>query len=94
MPGRVRRPLDTARAPAPALARPSPAHAALAPRAPRRRSRPGVFPEADKDPVIQIANHVTCQGSDKPIVKNVFTLKECAPISGAQALSWIGLGFA
>lgn len=47
--------------------------------------RPGVFPEAEKDPVIQIANHVTLQGSTQPIVKNVFTLKECAPISGAQA---------
>ena len=50
--------------------------------------RPGVFPEADKDPVIQIANHVTLQGSSKPIVKNVFTLHECAPISGAQVLSF------
>ncbi|KAL1529097.1 hypothetical protein AB1Y20_000057 [Prymnesium parvum] len=50
--------------------------------------RPGIFPEADKDPVIQIANHVTLQGSSKPIVKNVFTLKECAPISGAQVLSF------
>ena len=56
--------------------------------------RPGIFPEADKDPIIQIANFVTCQGSDRPIVRNVFTLKECAPISGAQVLSWIGLGFA
>lgn len=44
--------------------------------------------QADKDPIIQIANFVTCQGSDKPIVKNVFTLKECAPISGAQVLSF------
>ena len=50
--------------------------------------------QADKDPIIQIANFVTCQGSDRPIVRNVFTLKECAPISGAQVLSWIGLGFA
>ena len=50
--------------------------------------RPGIFPEAEKDPVIQIANHVTCQGDTKPIVKNVFTLKECAPISGAQVLSF------
>jgi DNA polymerase delta subunit 1 len=50
--------------------------------------RPGVFPEADKDPVIQIANHVTRQGDKHPIIKNVFTLKECAPISGSQVLSF------
>ena len=49
---------------------------------------------ADKDPIIQITSFVTCQGSDRPIVRNVFTLKECAPISGAQVLSCLGLGFA
>ena len=49
--------------------------------------RPGVFPEAEKDPVIQIANHVTLQGEKEPIIKNVFTLMECAPVSGAQVRS-------
>lgn len=46
--------------------------------------RPGIFPEANTDPVIQIANHVTLQGETHAVVKNVFCLKECAPISGAQ----------
>lgn len=50
--------------------------------------RPGIFPEAEKDPVIQIANYVSLQGQKTPVVKNVFTLKECAPISGAQVLSF------
>ena len=36
--------------------------------------RKGAFPEADKDPVIQIANVVVCQGETEPFVKNVFTL--------------------
>ncbi len=47
--------------------------------------RAGVFPEAEVDPVIQIANHVCVQGQSEPVVKNIFTLKECAQISGAQA---------
>ena len=48
--------------------------------------RPGVFPEPEKDPVIQIANHVMLQGENKAVVKNIFTLKECAPIGRAGAL--------
>jgi DNA polymerase delta subunit 1 len=50
--------------------------------------RPGIFPEAHTDAVIQIANHVTLQGSSTPVLKNIFCLKECAPISGAQVLSF------
>ena len=50
--------------------------------------RPGIFPEAEKDEVIQIANHVVLQGEGTTVVKNIFTLKECAPISGAQVLSF------
>jgi DNA polymerase delta subunit 1 len=50
--------------------------------------RPGVFPEAEHDPVIQIANHVCVQGSATPVVRNVFTLKQCSSISGAQVLSF------
>ena len=50
--------------------------------------RPGVFPEAEVDPVIQIANHIVLQGKQTTVVKNIFTLKECAPISGAQVLSF------
>ncbi|KAJ2763197.1 DNA polymerase delta catalytic subunit, partial [Coemansia nantahalensis] len=36
--------------------------------------RPGVFPEAKIDPVIQIANVVTVQGQRQPFIRNVFTL--------------------
>ena len=50
--------------------------------------RPGVFPEPEKDAVIQIANHIMLQGESTTVVKNIFTLKECAPISGAQVLSF------
>eukprot|EP00850_Spirogloea_muscicola_P000852 SM000003S11097 [mRNA] locus=s3:857343:865257:- [translate_table: standard] len=50
--------------------------------------RRGYFPEAQKDSVIQIANMVTEQGSDKPFVRNVMTLRSCAPIVGAEVLSF------
>lgn len=36
--------------------------------------RKGVFPEANQDPVIQIANVVTRYGEKKPFVRNVFCL--------------------
>lgn len=39
--------------------------------------RKGVFPEAEKDPVIQIANVVVCQGDSDPFISNVFTLDRC-----------------
>ena len=48
--------------------------------------RKGHFPEATQDPVIQIANTVTLQGSDQPIIRNVFTLNNCLPIVGAQVI--------
>ena len=50
--------------------------------------RKGHFPEADKDPVIQIANMITLQGESKPRVRNIFTLKTCASIAGAEVLSF------
>ena len=34
----------------------------------------GAFPEAQRDPVIQIANVAVLQGETEPFVKNVFTL--------------------
>ena len=34
----------------------------------------GTFPEAQRDPVIQIANVAVLQGETEPFVKNVFTL--------------------
>jgi len=48
----------------------------------------GVFPEPDKDPVIQIANMVIRQGEKDPFIRNVFTWKSCAPIVGAEVLSF------
>ncbi|XP_029440886.1 DNA polymerase delta catalytic subunit [Rhinatrema bivittatum] len=48
--------------------------------------RKGIFPEPDKDPVIQIANMVLRQGGRDPFVRNVFTLRSCASIVGSQVL--------
>lgn len=50
--------------------------------------RKGHFPDAKIDPVIQIATLVTEQGSDKPIIRAVWTLDTCAPIVGADVLSF------
>lgn len=50
--------------------------------------RKGVFPEADKDPIIQIANVVSRQGEQHPFIRNVFTVNTCAPIVGTQILSY------
>ena len=50
--------------------------------------RKGIFPEANVDPVIQIANVVTRYGEDKPFVRNVFCLDTCAPIVATQILSY------
>lgn len=49
--------------------------------------RKGCFPEAHIDPVIQIASVVSLQSSaSSPIIKNIFTLKGCAAIAGAQVI--------
>nr|XP_026495272.1 DNA polymerase delta catalytic subunit [Vanessa tameamea] len=50
--------------------------------------RKGVFPEPDKDPVIQIASMVIKQGETEPYLRNVFTLNTCAPIVGSHVLSF------
>jgi DNA polymerase delta subunit 1 len=50
--------------------------------------RKGIFPEANIDPVIQIANMVTRQGESKPFIRNVFTLNTCAHIVGSQVLEY------
>ena len=50
--------------------------------------RKGIFPEANVDPVIQIANMVTRQGESKPFIRNVFTLNTCAHIVGSQVLEY------
>ena len=46
--------------------------------------RKGVFPEANQDPVIQIANVVTRYGESKPFVRNVFCLDTCSLIVNTQ----------
>ena len=46
--------------------------------------RKGVFPEANHDPVIQIANVVTRTGEDKPFVRNVFCMDTCSLIVNTQ----------
>lgn len=46
--------------------------------------RKGVFPEANQDPVIQIANVVTRYGDSKPFVRNVFSLDTCSLIVNTQ----------
>ena len=51
--------------------------------------RKGVFPEPEKDSVIQIANMVTRQGDKDPFIRNIFTLNTCAPIVGSQVLSYM-----
>lgn len=51
------------------------------------QGRKGHFPEPEHDPVIQIANTITLQGQDQPIIRNVFTLNTCLPIVGAQVIS-------
>ncbi|KAF2269740.1 hypothetical protein CC78DRAFT_508310 [Lojkania enalia] len=48
--------------------------------------RKGVFPEANVDPVIQIANVVTRFGEEKPFVRNVFCMDTCSPIAATELL--------
>uniref|UniRef100_M4C6L4 DNA polymerase delta catalytic subunit n=1 Tax=Hyaloperonospora arabidopsidis (strain Emoy2) TaxID=559515 RepID=M4C6L4_HYAAE len=50
--------------------------------------RKGHFPEAEQDPVIQIANVVQEQGSGTPIIRNVFVLDTCKPIVGAHVMEF------
>ncbi|KAI5808354.1 DNA polymerase delta subunit [Pyronema omphalodes] len=50
--------------------------------------RKGIFPEANHDPVIQIANVVTRYGEDKPFVRNVFCLDNCALIVNTQLFEY------
>jgi DNA polymerase delta subunit 1 len=48
----------------------------------------GRFPNAQNDPVIQIANICIEFGNPDPIIQNIFTFKSCAPISGAEVYSF------
>lgn len=42
--------------------------------------RKGIFPEPEKDPVIQIANYVIRQGETEPFISNIFCLDSVSPI--------------
>jgi DNA polymerase delta subunit 1 len=46
--------------------------------------RPGHFPDASIDPVIQIANYVSVHGESTPLLSNIFVLGSCTPISGVD----------
>lgn len=48
----------------------------------------GLFPEPKIDPVIQIANVVSCHGKAERLITNVFTLKSCDPIVGCDVISF------
>ena len=50
--------------------------------------RKGIFPEPNRDQVIQIASVVTRYGEDKPFIRNVFCLDTCAPIVNTQLLEF------
>ncbi|KAI1338971.1 DNA polymerase family B-domain-containing protein [Xylariaceae sp. FL0016] len=50
--------------------------------------RKGIFPEANMDPVIQIANVVTRYGESKPFIRNVFCLDTTSPIVATQILEF------
>jgi DNA polymerase delta subunit 1 len=46
------------------------------------------FPEAHKDPVIQIASLVTVQGDTYPTIKNILTLGTCDPIADSEVIAF------
>ncbi|EEY13945.1 DNA polymerase delta catalytic subunit [Verticillium alfalfae VaMs.102] len=50
--------------------------------------RKGIFPEANHDPVIQIANVVTRYGEKKPFIRNVFCLDTTSSIVATQVLEF------
>lgn len=49
--------------------------------------RKGIFPEAQHDPVIQIANVVLKYGELRPFIRNVFTVNTCSSIIGSEIFS-------
>lgn len=46
------------------------------------------FPTQGKQPIIQISNVVKVQGESEIFARNVFTLKNCAPIVGSKVQSF------
>ncbi|CDW75907.1 dna polymerase delta catalytic subunit [Stylonychia lemnae] len=49
----------------------------------------GKFPQPDRDPIIQIAMICQINGETEPFIRNVFTLKNCAPIIGTKVYSFM-----
>ncbi|XP_012588973.1 PREDICTED: DNA polymerase delta catalytic subunit [Condylura cristata] len=50
--------------------------------------RKGIFPEPERDPVIQICSLGLRWGEPEPFLRLALTLQPCAPILGAQVLSY------
>uniref|UniRef100_A0A0N5A1K8 DNA polymerase n=1 Tax=Parastrongyloides trichosuri TaxID=131310 RepID=A0A0N5A1K8_PARTI len=50
------------------------------------QGRKGIFPEAEHDPVIQIANMVKIEGTEEPFIKTIFCLNEVEAIPGSQVI--------
>ena len=48
----------------------------------------GGFPEATKDPIIQIANICKIQGEEEPFLRWVYNLNTCAAIAGAEVFEF------
>ena len=48
----------------------------------------GSFPDAKKDPVIQIANICKIHGEEEPFLWWVYNLRSCAPIPGAEVFEF------
>ena len=46
--------------------------------------RKNTFPEASKDPIIQIAATLTIQGETQPRIRTIFNLRSCSNIVGAE----------
>ncbi|CAD6199696.1 unnamed protein product [Caenorhabditis auriculariae] len=51
--------------------------------------RRGVFPEAQEDPIIQIANMVKVEGEAEPFIRNCFVLGTCAPVVGSSIIECV-----
>lgn len=51
-------------------------------------SEKGKFPTPENDSIIQIANLCQLTDESQPFIRNVFTLKTCAPIIGTQVFSF------
>jgi DNA polymerase delta subunit 1 len=52
------------------------------------KGRKGAFPDPQHDPVIQIANVVTEQGSSRALTRNIMVLGTCTSIVGADVITF------